>query len=88
MSLTSFPFVQCSAQQWFLAHYQEIRSRTRACSAYMRAEEREETIAEVIGTVFKAGVYAARRRRSALAGIEGDAHGVVLAFMTHKAGSS
>ena len=56
------PAVQVSpAHDWFMNNLSEIQHRSRAGFSRLHAEEREEAMAEVIGTVFQAGVNAAKR---------------------------
>lgn len=50
-----------SAQDWFLDHLPEIKSRARACFSRLRAEDRDEAVAEVVANVYTSCASAARR---------------------------
>jgi hypothetical protein len=61
MQLNNPPVNQSPAHVWFLKNLPEIRSRARACLVGLRADDREEAMAEVTAAVFKATVHASAR---------------------------
>ena len=52
--------VESPAHIWFLNHLPEIRSRGHACLSRLRGDAYDEAMSEVVGSVFKGAVYAAR----------------------------
>jgi hypothetical protein len=51
---------QSPAHAWFMENLPEIQSRSRACLSRLPRHQREEAMAEVVGSVFKASVHAER----------------------------
>jgi hypothetical protein len=51
---------QSPAHTWFMQHLPEIQSRSRACVSRLPRHQRDDAMAEVVGSVFKASVHAER----------------------------
>lgn len=61
MTAMNIPATDLPAHDWFTHHLPEIRSRAHACFARIEGDRREEAEAEVLASVFRACVRAARR---------------------------